>query len=426
MKIDLQAMLPAGEWAHLQVLNQTPGMMAGKNWAVFAKATRIRDGGKRAFIKFIVSAGSHAGDTTLLVTSRDRLGDLFGRLRRIQQMGDAVPIVSLLEIKHSDAGLLIAMEEVTPLINRIDRGEAYHLSTRVLSDLDPDASANGWHHFDVCPNNIGVREDGQCVLIDVESFYLESNGGYNVSVPAWKPFRTPSGLERDVQVQLAAGEFDRQLGTRKLRFEIALAAAECVLGPLLSSGNNLDKQGVEAWVANADGTDPAVIFWKQELLQAVDTGSFPPLHELRARLEAAIGSESEPTGAPLVQVPPIETGTMPEFSSADPMFPPIAAQSGWLNEWALVLPMVHALRAGKLGGKQIVDYRVVLQQLASRYPTEATVWNELLLVVISYEKNPLLAAAVVDEALRHIPNSEDLVRMRDIVRMWARGRQNGL
>ena len=426
MKVDLQALLPAGEWAHVQVLNQTPGMMAGKNWALFAKATRIRDGGKQAFIKFIVSAGSRAGDTTLLVTGGDRLKDLFGRLKGIQQMGDTVPIVSLLEIKHSDTGLLIAMEEVTPLMNLIERGEAYNLSTKVLSDLDPDASATGWHHFDVCPNNIGVLQDGRCVLIDVESFYLEAEGKYNVSVPAWKPFRAPSGLERDVQVQLAAGELDRSLGTRKLRFEIALAAAECVLGPMPSSGNNLDRPAVEAWVANADATDPGVVFWKRELLQAVDTATCPPLHELRAKLEAAISSEPEPTGAPLVQVPIVEMGAVPAAAEADPVFPPVAAPSGWSNEWALVLPMVHALRAGKLGGKQIAEYRLVLQQLAARYPTEAAIWNELLLVVISYEKNPLLAAAVVDEALRHIPGSEDLVRMRAIVQMWAKGRQNEL
>jgi hypothetical protein len=425
MKVDLHAMLPAGEWANLQILNQTPGMMANKDWALFAKVTRIRDGGKPAFIKFIVAASSQAGDTTLLVTSGNRLKDLFERLKRIQQMGDAVPIVSLLEIKHTETGLLIAMEEVTPLMDLIDRGEAYHLSTRVLRDLDPDAGGKGWHHFDVCPNNIGVLRGERCVLIDVESFYLEAAGKYNVSVPAWKPFRAPSGLVLDVQVQLAAGGIDRSVAARKLRFEIALAAAECVLGPIPSSGNNLDRRTVEAWVANADATDPAVVFWKQELLAAVDTASFPPLHELRAKLESAISSEPEPTGAPLVQVPSVGAEPVQAAGVAISAIPPVPAQSGWLNEWALVLPLVHALRAGRLGGEQIAEYRQVLQQLAARYPTQADVWNELLLVVISFEKNPVLALSLVTEALQHIPGSEDLARMRNIIQMWVRGRQHG-
>ncbi len=167
MKVDLHAMLPAGEWANLQILNQTPGMMADKDWALFAKAKRIRDGGKAAFIKFVVAASSQAGDTTLLVTSGNRLKDLFERLKHIQQMGDTVPIVPLLEIQHTESGLLIAMEEVTPLREVIDRGEAYHLSTKVLRDLDPDADGNSWHHFDVCPNNIGILRSERCVLIDV-------------------------------------------------------------------------------------------------------------------------------------------------------------------------------------------------------------------------------------------------------------------
>jgi hypothetical protein len=87
--------------------------------------------------------------------------------------------------------------------------------------------------------------------------------------------------------------------------------------------------------------------------------------------------------------------------------------------------MIHALRAGRFGGKQIIEYRQVLQQLAARYPTQPDVWNELLLVVISFEKNPILALSLATEALQHIPYSEDLTRTKNIVQMWARGRQNG-
>jgi len=425
MKVDLHAMLPAGEWANLQILNQTPGMMADKNWALFAKAKRIRDGGKAAFIKFIVAASPQAGDTTLLVTSGDRLKDLYERLKHIQQRGATVPIVSLLDIQHTESGLLIAMEEVTPLRDIIDRGEAYHLSTKILRDLDPDADGNGWHHFDVCPNNIGLLPNERCVLIDVESFYLEAEGKYNISVPAWKPFRAPRGLVVAVQVQLGTGRIDRSVASRKLRFEVALAAAECVLGPIPLTGQNLDRPIIDAWVANADATDPAVVFWKQELLAAVETAIFPPLQELRERLESAIKSELEPTGAPLVQLSSLGSEPLEAAGVVTSVLPSVLPQSEWFKEWTLVLPMVHALRAGRLTGKQIIEYRQVLQQLASRHPSQPDVWNELLLVVISFEKNPALALSLVTEALQHIPDSDELIRMRNIIQKWARERRHG-
>jgi len=426
MKVDdLNALLPAGEWTDVQVLNQPPGMMANRDWALFAKAKRVRGGGKAAFIKYIVAAGSHAGNTTLIVTGGSRLNDIYGRLRSLQQLQDTIPIVPLLEVRRTGAGLLIAMEEVTPLRAIIDRGEAYHLSAKVLGDLDPDAGGAGWHHFDVCPDNIGLLPNQRCVLIDVESFYLESDGRYSVSVPAWKPFRAPKELEVAVQIQLAAGGIDRSVAARKLRFEVALAAAECVLGPIPFVGQNLDRGIVEAWIASADADDPAVVFWKQELLSAINTDNFPPLKQLRERLESAVKSGVEPTGAPLVQVPAANTEPVQPAGIAISAIPPVEAKSGWSKEWALILPMVHALRAGRLGGKEIVEYRQVLQQVAMRYPTQADAWNELLLVAISYEKNAALALSVVNEAIQHISDDDGLTRMRNIIQMWARERQNG-
>lgn len=430
MKVNLVDLLPAGEWANVQVLNQPEGMMANRAWAVLARAKRVRDGGKAAFIKFIVAAGSQAGDDTLMVTSSGRLGELHERLRQLHQLEDTVPIVPLLYVQLTENGLLIAMEEVRPLSDFIDKGEAYHLSAKVLEDLDPDANGNGWHHFDVCPNNIGLLPNNRCVLIDVESLYLESEGAYNVSVPAWKWFRAPRELKLDVHNQLGEKErrIDKDLAARKLRFEIALAAAECVLGPMPFKGvnQNLDRSAVEAWVERANAADAAVLFWKRELLAAIDSGSFPAFQELREKLESALVSDAEPAGAaPLAQAPTCGTESAQPAEIAISAIPVDPAQSDWLEEWALILPMVHALRAGKLGEEQIAEYRQALQQVALRHPTQADVWNELLLVVISYEKNAVLALSVVTEALEHIPGDDGLVRMRNIIQMWARERQHG-
>ena len=424
MKVDLHALLPAGEWTNVQILNQSVGMMANREWAIFAKAKRVRGGGKPAFIKFIVAAGPQAGDSTQLVTSDSRLRDLYERLRHLHEVQDSIPVVPLLELEHTENGLLIVMEEVTPLQNMIDRGEAYDLSARVLEDLDPEPGGNQWHHFDVCPNNIGVLPSGRCVLIDVESLYLEADGRYKISVPAWKRFRAPEQLVVDVEQQLESGGMGRSVAARKLRFEIVLAAAECVLGPIPYKKKNLDRDTIEAWLTGADAADPAVAFWKQELLSGIDTASFPALQELREKLEHAVASGAEPAGAPLVQIP---IGTVPIRQPAEDVnsISSVPAQSGWLKEWALMLPMVHALRAGSLGRKQIIEYRQALQQIAARYPAQADIWNELLLVVISYEKDAALALEVVTDALKHIPGDDSLTRMRNIVQMWARERQHG-
>ena len=114
-KMDLIAELPAGEWADVQILNQPPGMMADRNWAILAKAKWLRRGGKPAFVKFIIPAGRHAGPETEMVTGQERLRRLCERLQSVASLGTAIPLVPLLDVRLTSRGLLIAMEEVRPL-----------------------------------------------------------------------------------------------------------------------------------------------------------------------------------------------------------------------------------------------------------------------------------------------------------------------
>ncbi len=140
------------------------------------------------------------------------------------------------------------------------------------------------------------------------------------------------------------------------------------------------------------------------------------------RLETALVGKSDFTGAPLAQAP--QTDNDPEADTGDVSSgSSIATGSGWEKEWPLMLPMVHALRAGRLSPKEILEYRRVLQQLAMRYPTQVEVWNELLLVVISFEKDAVLAWEVTTQALDHLPRNEELIRTKNIVHMWARERR---
>jgi hypothetical protein len=98
---DILSFLPAGEWAEVQILNKTPGMMAGHDWALFARAKWLRHGGKPAFIKFIVRAGSHAGEHTEIVTGHDRLQRVFERLVQLKNLEQPIPLVQLMTVRLS-------------------------------------------------------------------------------------------------------------------------------------------------------------------------------------------------------------------------------------------------------------------------------------------------------------------------------------
>jgi len=130
MTFDLLDVLPAGEWTNIQIVDQPLGLMASNEWAVLAKATCVRDGGKAAFIKFVLEAGTRAGVNTRMMTSGSRLDAIYERLQRLRQLVENIPIVPLLDVQRTANGLLIGMEEVTPLRKLIDKGEAYHLSAR--------------------------------------------------------------------------------------------------------------------------------------------------------------------------------------------------------------------------------------------------------------------------------------------------------
>ena len=428
-RVDLLAELPAGEWADVRILNQPPGMMAGRNWAILAKAKWLRRGGRAAFVKFIIPAGAHAGLDTEMVTGKERLKRLCERLQFISKLGSALPLVPLLEVKLTEKGLLIAMEEVRPLHEIIERGEGYGLSLQLLRDLDPEVDGRvPWLHFDICPLNIGVLQDGRCVLIDVESFYLEEGQGYDVSVPAWKSFRAPHFLREEVESKLAKGGADRQLAISKVSFEIALAAAECVLGPLPPSRNEFDDALLEQWVREAVPSDPAVGFWREELQDLLRTGQVRPIKEIARRLEAALRVGVDPVHAPRVAVmvaasqDDVGTGerSVKEKKGEESKDVP----PGWETDWLILKPSAHALRSGKFDRVRIGEYRSALERLARQYPEKRELWEELLLLSVSYLKDPVGALAVVGEALKYFPGDANLERHQNIIQMWARERQD--
>jgi hypothetical protein len=429
--MNIRELIPAGEWADVRPLNRPVGMMANHNWAIFAKAKWLRQGGRPGFIKFIVLASSHAGPDTQMVTGDQRLNAVEARLHQLQELADSIPLVPLFDVRLTAKGLMIAMEEVEPLRSVIERGEAYDLSLQVLKDLDPEADDRPrWLHFDICPMNIGVTSSGQCVFIDVESFYLADQGHFSVSVPAWKTFRAPKTLIDEVGQELGQqqGKVMQVTGMRKQRFEIALAAAECVLGPLLSK-QFLDEPQLKSWLASSDSNDPAVAFWTRELTKMVSVDDIRPIRDIASDLEAALRTPPDetprPRGAPLQQ--PIEE--KPVIGESEKLPPSMPAPSDeplvsrWSTDWMYLKPAAFALRAGRLGPAEVLEYREALERFALEHPSQRDVWEELLLIAISYVKNPALALGYVNRALENLPNDADFLRMKNIVQFWNLERQ---
>jgi hypothetical protein len=421
-KVDLAEYLPAGEWSDIEVRTPT-GLMADREWAAFARARWLRGGGREAYLKFMVPAGSDAGPSSIYVTASDRLRRLHDRLLQLQAVGDAIPLVPLLVVQYMDRGLLIAMELITPLQTLVEEGRARDFSLRVLRNLDPGLGKPQWLHFDICPKNIGVLANSRCVLIDADSMYLEEAGHFGVSTFVWKPFRATASLLDEVNQGIRARSIGADLARRKVEFEVALAAAECVLGPLPPSRGRFDRQLLDAWAPQADSSDPAAEFWLSELRTYLATGHLRALGELARDLERILvtprrevpGTDQETKEPPRRAAAP---ALQPELTpSAEVEGPP-----GWATDWVLLRPAAHALRAGKLDRERIREYRTALERLCEQYPGQRQAWEELLLLAITYEKDSVAALATAERALGFLPGDDGLRRLREIIQNWARER----
>ncbi len=176
-------------------------------------------------------------------------------------------------------------------------------------------------------------------------------------------------------------------------------------------------------ISKADPNDPAVGFWKKEIESAVSSGAVRSIREIFKELTDLLSKGSRLLRAPLANP------TLPPFipapaTAATPVVAALATATGttapsdWQEEWQDLEPMAGALRAGRLDASAIEQYRRTLSRLSKRHPTQREVWNELLLVVISYQKDARTALKYAKRALEHLPDDTELKRLRDIVGVW--------
>ena len=434
----LKAALSRGEWTNIAVVsNDVGGMMSKRQWAVLARAHWLRGGGKDVFVKYIIPAPDSAGETTLLATERVRLKKLCERLVRIQGY-QFIPLVPLVAVHIVDAtgGLLIAMEPVTTLHDVIRSGTADHaMAAAVLRDLGPNEREGvSWCHFDVCPKNIGMRDNGSFVFIDVESIYLAEGDHYVVSLPAWKRPRAPKALVDLVDDQVGDARLTAAAGKDKQALEVAICAAECVLGPLPTKRGALSPDDILQW--SLVRADAIADFFRREIASAWRAGRLVhSLQEIQVSLRELIaestGGDDASTlraavpdaGVTLALVAPPSSSTPTPMSTA--AVPQAAepvetrADANFVDAWSALGDDAKALRGERLSGSKLYEYRRRLEKLRQRFPENRDVVGELILIAISYEKDPLAARAILQDALRTHADDREFLRLKRVVDAWA-------
>lgn len=415
--------LPAGEWVDVR-LQEKSGLMAESNWAVLATANCVRRGGRRLFLKCIFPASESAGPTSVLMTAAPRLSRLENRLRRLQQVQARLPIVPILEVQRLPGidALLIAMEPATPLDSLIDGGTAGpELAIKLLRSLHVSESVD-WHHFDVCPSNLGICDNGDVVLLDVDSLFLDDHGRFAVSLAIWKPFRSPPKVKNAVaeDMERLAMHLERATAVRKYSFEVALAAAECSIGRLPQFDQATIADWLASWARRRDFKPPFLVdFWQERLRAAIAGDSAVDLNAIADALEKAMRASGFEVTA---SAPQVSTPAEPErcaTKTADvPTAPVSTLATPWINEWESLRPSAESLRRDRLTTAALLEYRKKLLDAAARFPLERQVWLELLLVAISYERDPRQASEIADQAVKNLPGDKELRRWKRIVQMW--------
>lgn len=413
----LQTILPAGEWSNVKVVN-ADGMMQDRNWAVLATADWQRRGGVPAFIKFIQAAGHSAGPTTLLVTDISRLKQLERRLSEVRTHTE-IPLVPILELRMIlDKGLLIVMERISILQTLIDENKASStLAVKLLSTLDhASADVPAWHHFDVCARNIGIRENGAPVFIDVESVYLADRGKIPVTLPAFKPGRLPRKLKLEVLSSAIANGHEihlpSALALRKFRCEVILAASECCLGPMPVS---MDPLG---WLDGFAISPVAACFAKA--LRQIEAGEMVTLQNVASELgkldPTYLNKALVDSKLPRVEPYPIKIPTQGDSKESQL---PISRQNGWEAGFRSLAGQASSLRRGELRKDELLQYRERLESIVQNFPDASPVWEELLLLAISYERSRDRARLIVDRALLANSNDRGFQDWKQILTAWV-------
>ncbi len=428
MSVDFQATslvqdLPAGEWAEIELLDAA-GVMARRFGAVLARARSVRHGGKPAFIKLLRPPQEGATDSALSLLNPDRLRRLSIKLDEIRAASSTIPAVPIIEQRFLQSGaLLIAMEPVTDLAKLIEQAKAdSHMALSILEHLTPPSPTSPlyWHHFDICPKNVGVLPNGQWKLIDLESLYIGRDNQCIISQPYWKQQRAPKNLTNQIlsEIDINRNALSFDTAHQKYCYELLLIAAECSANKSYDFPDSMmwvTADGVSDWLGRSfsGALAPIGSFWarqfdvllREKLVPDMSTIS-DQLRSLLLRLEQSLHS------APIVGTPnATEASAVPTPSCGEVRGDTIIDEQ--------VRRYSHLLRSDKLSKVEMIKYQNLIRERLSQNPLERHNWDELLLIYISFLKSPSDALSHTKKALEYFPNDPDFMRWQRIIRNWS-------
>ena len=422
----LRRLLPAGEWTDLEEIPKQ-GMMATSYDALLARATWLRRGGVRAFVKCIWSAPRSAGATTQFVLGPKRLARLAERLGDLRDAGGDIPVVPILKVSLVDGGkaLLLIMEAVVPLNEHMERVGADISLARDLIDRLYPSRGDRWHHFDVDPMNIGIKDETSIVLIDPDSLYLRTNGCFDITLPAWKQWRSPNALEDKIMNTIAEG-LSPELAAEKQAYETLLAAAECSLGhPADFDYADSQTEGLEHWLDQRAEDNPELAdFWRRHLIPLLSGGAIPAKSEVLAGLKIKVKERPQEADPMSADIRPAREVTEPDLANAlaepnseDPFS---SADSGKTDDvWKRLAVVRRAMRTRRLLPEQLVTYEEKLVAFCRDNRSSEDAWRELLLLRIAYKRDPSGALETATEAVAAIPGSKYLRQQVTLLELWV-------
>jgi hypothetical protein len=151
-------------------------------------------------------------------------------------------------------------------------------------------------------------------------------------------------------------------------------------------------------------------FWRRELERTLDGRGIRPPSDLADDLERLD-----------LRAGPIESvRERPSQSPSEGLGTAVVIEeTEFERAWSTILPTARALRTGALPPGEIAAYREDLEALVGRFATQREVWAEMLLVIISYQRNRADAAETVRRARAALSTDLDLKQLERIIDLWG-------
>jgi hypothetical protein len=263
------------------------------------------------------------------------------------------------------------------------------LAIRILRQLC-SPKMGGWIHFDICPSNTGIDDNGAPLLIDVDSIYKPDGGYEAISYPACKTERMSTVLVGRIRSEATRAD----LLLKKHDDDVLLLAAECCLGLL---GAKFERANIDDWIDNSLASNRVRQLWKPILMDLVD-GTGRPALEVAAQLEALLG---EASSTKTTDAPALET---------------ITSWSGF-SKWS------QLLRKELLSAQQIEAYLKRLLELGPTIPTP-DIWKESSYISLVYLKDLKTTKNILAQALEKHPEDAELRERSEQTKVWPDDHNN--